>query len=566
MTLNFTEIPYERPNLKEYEQSFLAVLQQFEKASSLTEQNQAIAEIQQLRVHMESLESVVHIRHTIDTNDEYYKEEQDFFDTVSPILQGLNTKFYRTLLASKNRQELEKEWGTQLFRLAEVRLKTFSDEVTEDLQKENALVTAYAKRLASASILFAGVERNLSQLQPFMQDENREIRRKAHEAKWDFFAEHAEEFDRIFDELVQIRTKIAQKLGYQNFVELGYARMDRTDYDAKMVTTYRDQVEKYIVPIATRLMERQKRRLDLNELYYYDESFKFKTGNPNPHGDADWIVRNGQKMYADLSEQTNEFFTFMQEYHLMDLVSKKGKRVGGYCTSIPEYKYPYIFSNFNGTAGDITVLTHEAGHAFQYYMSRNYAVPEYFFPTSESAEIHSMSMEFFTWPWMDLFFEEETEKFKFMHLSSALLFIPYGVAVDEFQHFVYENPSATPTERKVAWREIEQKYLPHRNYAENDFLENGGYWQQQLHIYHYPFYYIDYTLAQICAFQFWKKDRENHEQAWQDYLHLCELGGSQSFLQLVQAGALISPFTEGCLKEVTEEIDSWLNQVDDTQF
>src|SRR5690606_10368746 len=296
---------------------------------------------------------------------------------------------------------------------------------------------------------------------------------------------------------------------------------------------------------------------------YYDESFSFKSGNPVPKGDPEWIIENGKKMYKELSEETNEFFTYMIHSNLMDLVAKKGKAGGGYCTYISEYQAPFIFSNFNGTSGDIDVLTHEAGHAFQVYSSRHFEVPEYNWPTYEAAEIHSMSMEFFTWPWMELFFKEDTDKYKFSHLSEALLFLPYGVAVDEFQHFVYENPNVSPAERNKAWREIEKKYLPYRDYDGNEYLEKGGFWQRQSHIYNDPFYYIDYTLAQICAFQFWKKSRENHEEAWADYIHLCKQGGSKPFTELIKVANLLSPFEEGTVESVVGEIDTWLNSIDD---
>jgi M3 family oligoendopeptidase len=355
-------------------------------------------------------------------------------------------------------------------------------------------------------------------------------------------------------------------LGYKNFVELGYARLTRTDYNAEMVANFRKQVEEYIVPVATRLKERQRKRIGVDELKYYDDRFSFKTGNPTPKGDPEWIINNGKKMYSELSPETEEFFNFMLDHELMDLVSKKGKASGGYCTFFTEYKAPFIFSNFNGTSGDIDVLTHEAGHAFQVYLSRDYQIPEYNWPTLEACEIHSMSMEFFTWPWMELFFKEDTDKYKFSHLSEGLLFIPYGVAVDEFQHFVYENPEATPTERKRAWREIEKKYLPHRNYEGNEYLENGGFWHQQGHIFNSPFYYIDYTLAQICAFQFWKKMHENREAAWSDYVHLCKQGGSKPFTELVKEAKLISPFEDGCVKSVIGVIEDWLNSVDDTKL
>ncbi|WP_139070823.1 M3 family oligoendopeptidase, partial [Paenibacillus sp. KS1] len=341
------------------------------------------------------------------------------------------------------------------FQLAEKMLKTFSPEIIEDLQMENKLSTEYSQLIASAKVLFEGEERTLAQLTPFELSTDRDMRKRASEAKFGFMSENEAKFDRIYDDLVKVRTKIAKKLGYENYVQLGYDRMCRTDYNAEMVANFRAQVLEHIVPAATKLKERQGNRIGVDHMYYYDESFNFKTGNATPKGDPDWIVQNGAKMYEELSPEMNEFFTFMRENELMDLVSKRGKQSGGYCTFLSEYGAPFIFSNFNGTSGDIDVLTHEAGHAFQVYESRHFEVPEYNWPTYEAAEIHSMSMEFFTWPWMELFFQEDTEKYKFAHLAGALLFIPYGVTVDEFQHFVYSNPEATPAERKAAWRDIE---------------------------------------------------------------------------------------------------------------
>jgi M3 family oligoendopeptidase len=256
----------------------------------------------------------------------------------------------------------------------------------------------------------------------------------------------------------------------------------------------------------------------------------------------------------------------MQQNNLMDLINRTGKATGGYCTYIPNQKAPYIFSNFNGTSGDIDVLTHEAGHAFQVYSSRNIGLSEYHWPTYESCEIHSMSMEFFTWPWMHLFFGKDVDKYKFMHLSAALQFLPYGVAVDEFQHVIYQNPGFTHKERNDVWNEIERKYLPHRNNDGNKFLEKGGLWQKQNHIFNSPFYYIDYTLAQICAFQFWQKDQIDHKSAWDDYVKLCKAGGSHSFLDLVKLANLRSPFESDCIPSVIGEISAWLDNIDDSTF
>jgi M3 family oligoendopeptidase len=562
--MKFSNIEYSRPNITELQEKFNHLINLFEKADNFEEQDALIRNINDLRMEFVTLGTIASIKYSIDTTDKEFEEEQGFYDANTPIYDSLIHKYYSAIISSKYRKELEAKWGKQLFDVAEVTLKTFSPEILEDLKKENELRTDYTKLLASAKIFFDGEERNLQGLTPYMESTDREIRKSANEAKWKFFAENADEFDRLFDELVKLRARMAKKLGYKNFVQMGYDRMGRTDYNSEMVAKFRKQVEKFIVPIAVKLKKEQQKRLGVDAFKYYDQPLDYKSGNAKPHGSPDWIVNCAKNMYSELSPETNEFFNFMLDNELMDLVNKKGKDTGGYCTFIEKYKAPFIFSNFNGTMGDIEVLTHEAGHAFQAYSSRNFEIPEYFFPTSEACEIHSMSMEFLTWPWMNCFFKDQTEKFKYSHLKGSLIFIPYGVSVDEFQHWVYENPEATPQERNNAWLETEKKYLPYIDYDNNDFLEKGGRWQQQRHIYMSPFYYIDYCLAQICAFQFWKKSLDNREEALKDYLRLCKAGGSQSFLQLVKIAKIISPFEDGCLESFVGVIEKWLNDFDDT--
>ncbi|GAA0324520.1 M3 family oligoendopeptidase [Bacillus carboniphilus] len=564
--MQFQDYEYKRIDVDSFKNEFHQALEQFKNSSSLEQVDLALKEIIRLRNYAETMANLCYIRHSINTEDEFYKAEQDFMDEAGPELQGLQSSFYEVLVASPFRAQLEEKWGKQLFALAELQLKTFKPEIIPLLQKENKLSTEYTKLLASAKIDFEGEERTLAQLGPFMESKDRDMRIKASNARFGFMAENKDKLDQIYDDLVKVRTEIAKELGFKNFVELGYARMQRVGYDAEMVANFRKQVETHIVPLSTKLIERQSKRIGIEEMKYYDENLQFTTGNATPKGDPEWIIENGKKMYAELSKETDEFFQFMIDHNLMDLVAKKGKAGGGYCTYIADYQSPYIFSNFNGTSGDIDVLTHEAGHAFQVYSSRQYEVPEYQFPTHEACEIHSMSMEFFTWPWMELFFKEETEKYKFSHLSSGLQFLPYGVAVDEFQHWVYENPEATPAERNQAWRNLEKKYLPHRDYDGNEYLESGAFWQRQGHIYGSPFYYIDYTLAQICAFQYWVKAQNNQEEAWESYVKLCKQGGSKSFIELVKDAGLISPFEDGCVESVVDEINSWLESVDDTKL
>ena len=564
--MKFEDYKYEKIDIENFSKNFNYHIQKFSQSRTFEEQNKEMTSLIELRNHFETMATLVEIRQSIDTKDEFYDKEKNYYDEIGPIYQGLVTKYYKSLIESKFKSDLVKEWGEWIFKIAEMEIKTYSNEIVEDLKLENKLSTKYSKLLASAEIKYDDKVLNLSQMGPYLQSKDRNIRKEAAEKVTDFFEDNELKFDEIYDKLVKVRDRMAKKLGYDSFTELGYLRMGRSEYGPDEVAVFRDQVYKNIVPIANKIRRKQEKRLGLEKIKYYDEPLEYLTGNAKPKGDKDWMVNKAENMYSELSPETQEFFQFMKERNLLDLETKPGKNMGGYCTYIPEYKSPFIFANFNGTSGDVDVLTHEAGHAFQNYCSRDFKIPEYIWPTLEACEIHSMSMEFITWPWMNLFFREETDKYKYSHLSSGILFIPYGVLVDEFQHWVYENPEASPEDRKKTWRKIEKKYLPLKDYDGKDFYERGGYWFRQGHIFRDPFYYIDYTLAQICAYQYWIKFNENRNSTWRDYLKLCNAGGSKPFLELVKYGNLESPFKKETVEKISGPIDDWLSGIDDSKF
>ena len=554
--MKFKDYKYERSNYEEIKKSFLELVDKIKNASTYDEQKLHINQLNNIRKHIETMSTLASIRNSINTADEFYDEEQNYWDEQGPLYTELNSDFYKVIVNSKFKDEIKKDYSEQFYKICEYSLKSFSPEIISDLQEENKLMSKYTKLLASAKINFKGEELNLSGLYKYMLSSDRNEREQSSKAYYNYFGEHEEEFDEIYDQLVHIRHNMAKKLGFKNFVELGYIRMDRTDYNPEMVVNLRKQILEYIVPLCNKLYEKQAKRLNLDKLTYIDENLEFLDGNATIKGDSDYIIENGIKMYQELSQETKEFFDFMLENELMDLETKHNKSAGGYCTYIPDYKAPFIFSNFNKTSEDMDVLTHEAGHAFQLYMSRDIDMQEINFPTLDSCEIHSMSMEFITYPWMETFFKEDSDKYKFAHLTSAIKFLPYGVVVDEFQHVVYDNPNMTSDERKKVWRDLEKKYLPHRDYEDNEILERGCWFFKQGHIFKDPFYYIDYVLAQICAFQFLKKMEEDRISGWEDYLRICKVGGTQSFLQIVKTGNLISPFDDKCIEYIIKNLET----------
>ena len=563
--MKFAEFEYSRINYEDMKKEYEAYLSKLKDTNDPKEFMDIFNELNQYRGHVDSMRTICSIRHTINTADEFYDQENEYWDNTSPLLQAYEVELSKLLLECPFKDKLD--IPETFYMIAENALKAFSPEIIEDLQEENRLATEYGKLKSSAKIEFEGEVYNLASIAPKMMDPDRDVRKRATLACTKFYADNEAKFDEIYDKLVKVRDKMAKKLGYSNFTPLGYIRMNRLDYNEKMVENYRNQVIEDIVPITVELRKRQAKRIGVDELKFWDDSYNFKSGNPKPHGTLDELVDAALKMYTEMSPETGDFFKMMVDQQLFDLPTRPNKEMGGYCTGVYDYKVPFIFANANGTSGDVDVLTHEAGHAFQAYCTfKNVNIPDLCFPTMESAEINSMSMEFFAHPWTELFFKQDTTKYYFYHIASALTFLPYGCLVDHFQHEVYNNPEMTPEQRKQTWRRLERIYIPDAEYEELDVLQRGGYFFRQGHIFQSPFYYIDYTLAQVCALQFYTRTLNKDPNAWSDYVRICGLGGTKTFTQIVKDANLKVPFEDGCLKEVAKKMQEQLDQIDDSNL
>lgn len=564
--MKFSEWSYQRIDIAQFLKEAETLIEAFEKASNAQEQISLWEKLNKKFDEVSRESTICSIRTSINALDEFYDQEHQFWMEQEAPLSQLADRFNKALLASPFRAQLVEVYGDLVFKMAEQKSKIFDASIMEDLVEESKLSNESSKISAVAEVEFRGEKYTLPQMDKFLNSKDEAERKEAYKVCTDFYESKEAEYDDVYDKLVKVRHKMAKKLGYENFVDLAYDRMGRLDYGPKDVAKYREMIVKYIVPASQHLVERQLKRIGKEKMTFVDEKLDFVTGNPTPKGTEEELVQAAAKMYKELSKETHAFFKMMTEEGLLDLSSKKGKRGGGYCTYIPIENKPFIFANFNETAHDVDVLTHEAGHAFQVYSSRNLPLADYRWPTMEACEIHSMSMEFFAWPWMESFFKEDTQKYYFAHLSRALRFLPYGALVDHFQEEVYLHPEMSKEERKATFRRLEKIYLPHRSYEGLEFLEKGTFWYRQGHIFQAPFYYIDYTLAQVCALQYWVRDRENHAEAWASYLALCQLGGSQSFLSLVKSASLQNPFEEDCIPSILSKAMAFLDQVDDSSF
>ncbi len=558
--MKFSEMPYRRVEKAVLDQ-ISRLTERLTCASSAEEAEKIFMESEAISTEVQTMMNLCYIRSTIDTTDEFYAAEQEYNDELTPLLTEKSQEFSKALCASPFRKELEKKWGTLLFTNAELSMKGFAPELVPLLQEENALTSQYQKLYASAKIDFDGKVLTVAQLAPYKQSADRAVRKAAYEAEGSFFDANREQFDEIYDKLVKNRTAQAKKLGYENYLELGYIRLNRNCYGPADVARFRRQVVESMVPVVAEIKKAQAKRIGIADMKFYDDNFFYPDGNATPQGTPEELLAAGEKMYTEMSPETAEFAKLLFGNELFDVLAKPGKAPGGYCTSLPAYKAPFIFSNFNGTAGDVDVLTHEAGHAFaDYVAARTIPILDLRSPTMEGCETHSMSMEFFTAPWHRLFFKEQTEKYEVSHAEDALIFIPYGSMVDHFQELMYTHPEMTPEERNETWLKLERQYRPYLDFEDLPFYSRGAGWQRQLHIYQYPFYYVDYCLAQSMALQFWMESVKDWNAAWKKYLKFVGMGGTRTFVDLIRESGLLSPLDDGSIAKIVEPVSKWLKE------
>lgn len=549
-----SEMPYNRIDMDEVKAFFEKLIADSKNAKSGEEQFELHKKYYEFMKDIHTNRILGTFRHDCDTSDEFYTKENDYLDEIMPLISNLENDYSKVLYESPYRDYLESKISKVAFKNIELANKSIDEKILPLMQEENALVSRYDKIIASAKIPFDGEEYNLSLLRKFLTSDDRETRKRAWKAYSDYFTSVTGEIDEIFDKLVKNRTKQAKELGYDNFVELGYNRMNRNAYRRAEVENFRKQIKESFVPFVCEIQEMRRKQIGVDALKYYDNEVYYVNGNPAPTGTPEEILKSGQEMYRELSPETAEFFDFMTENELFDVLGRKTKKQGGYMDFLPKYKAPIIFANFNGTSGDVDVITHECGHAFQGYVTRDDEIKEHNDLTMETAEIHSMSMEYFTYQWMEKFFGDRADEYRKMHFMDAITFVPYGCMVDEFQHIIYDKPELTPAERKAVWADLEKQYRPWLDYEDNEFFTTGGWWQKQGHIFWDPFYYIDYVLASVVAMEFKVWMDKDFKDAWNHYLQLCKLSVKDFYENELKEVGLDSPFADGTIKGLVDSL------------
>ena len=560
--MKVSELPYKRVTIEEIRSVMEDVIRRTREASSTEEILEAREQYLELYKTFATASSLSYMRYSINTVDEFYVAEKDYYDEIGPQVENYMVTYFSALLDSPFRAELEEKLSPVLFHSFEVSRKAMSEEIIPDMIEENKLVSEYSQLMAGMEFEFRGEKLPRAVLAGYFKSDDRDTRREAYEVLGRTLEQHKADLDRIFDELVHVRDRMAKKMGYKNFVELGYYRMGRLCYDEKMVAAFRENIRRDIVPVVSRLRTENARRFGITDYKFYDDGVIIPGGDPRPVGGKENIFASAREMYHAMSPESAAFIDMMLENDAFDVDSRKNKWGGGYCTEFPAYKQPFILANFNGTAGDVDVVTHEAGHAFNAYLiADNRFALDLGCGGMETAETHSMSMEFFAWPYMDKFFGENAAKYRYMHALESFSFLPYGTIVDYFQHLVYENPDMTPDERDALWLKLEGEFRPHISFEGMPYLEKGTRWQYQMHIYESPFYYIDYVLAQTAAFNFLLASQKDYDDAFARYLRFSRHGGEMVWTDLLSEAGFTPPFVPGALSALAGEVEALLEKI-----
>ena len=558
--MKFSEMTYTRPDIN----ALLARCKQLAAKAADAQDGDALIQVyyEQSRAFADytTASQLANIHYTCDTRDAYWKAEQDFFDANGPAVTNASVEISRAFLANPYVDALTEHFGTTCVAGMKNAVLGMDDRTVELQQEFNALVSQYQQIYGGALVELDGKQLTIPQLGPYKEDLDPTVRRAAYEAEAGYFDAHRDELDTLYTKIVKNLNQQAKVLGYKDYSELSYVRMNRIGYGQAEIQAFRDQVAMDVVPELQKVMAMRAKRTGITHPTFTDLPIIFKDGNPKPIPGYQARMDAARTMYHELSPETAEFIDFMQDNELFDVESRPGKMSGGYMTSLPSYKAPFIFANWNNTSGDVDVLTHECGHAFEGYVAeRDPKVPaDLECPGMESAEIHSMAMEFLTAPWHHLLFGKDTEKYALLHAEDSFLFLAYGCIVDEFQHRMYQNPDLTPDERNAVWLELEHKYRPWIDFDNLPFYGRGAGWQRQLHIYECPFYYIDYCLSTMAALQFFLLSLKDHKDAWERYLKLVRRAGLASYTELMQTAGLKVPFEDGSIKAIAQQMGQWI--------
>ncbi len=487
-------------------------------------------------------------------NESLDAAESSMRENVLPIAQEGDAALVAGLLASRYAGDVAKRHGEQLLRVLRVKEANLAPENSGLRVEEGALIKRYDKLIASGEVSVGGELCSLTRAHSLTQSDDDAVRQEAFHGHYGWYRDHRDELATIFDELVRLRDQMGRNLGDENYVSLGYARMERTDYGPQEAASFRASVREYVAPIFRELAGRQAKALGKSKLHPWDQGYypglNLQAGVAGPVGAQ---LDKMERAITRLSPRLAAHLKRMRAEDRIDLEERPGKAAGAYCVTFNDEPGVAILCNSTGQEDDIRTLTHELGHAFQGWESAWIEAVDLRTPTSDACEIHSMGMEFLCLPYLDEFFHpDELRTFARNRWRQSVRIIPWVTLADAFQHWVYENPSASPEEREAEHARLYRIYQPGIDWDGEAAAYSASMWYRVPHYFRHPFYTIDYALAETAAMQFAMLDAEDHDRCLATYVELCRLGGTESFTGLLKSAGLRSPFERQLIEDLME--------------
>ena len=564
MATKVREFCYERANLKSATEFVDKAIKRVKKAKSAEEIVDIRAEVNTLMNTVSTQSSLSYIRHSLDVREKYYEAERDYYDEHLPPLLAKVAAFGKAIIESPHIARVEKLLGPIIVQNMRAEALVTDDVIVADMVEENKLVSEYDRLMAETTFLWEGEYLTLSEIIKYTKSADRETRKKAFTVLGEKLETISDKLDGLYDKLVKVRTTMAKKMGFNDYSEMGDIRIGHVTYGRKEIAVFRESTLKDVVPTLKRLKLKLALKLGIRgRMHLYDDDSYIAGGNIDPVVSAEDLFKAAQDMYNDIDKSLGEFFKEMCDAEAIDYVSREGKMPGGYAELLYDFGQPFIFANFNGTMDDVGVLTHEFGHAYAFkraYVNR--IDPTVLVGGMETAETHSMSMEQLANKYNDKFYGNRAKEATYQQVFDAFAFLPYGVIVDMFQEIVYKNPNMTPAERNKLWLDLENVFRPYLEMSDIPYINKGGRWQYQRHIYEVPFYYIDYCLSTVMALQFGVLAVTDYDAALSKYLKLVEAGGTKPLDTLAHEAGLISPFDADALKKLCKDVSQYIESLE----
>lgn len=490
---------------------------------------------------------VSYIGYLNDTKNEKYLETEKIMGKYEPIINNLIYDYYKILSSSKNQEKLEKFIGKRALAIASNQARLKNDDVISLQTKEKELCSKYQRLIIETKFVFLDKEINLSSLNIYYNDDDRDLRNKAYDKRFEILESLEKEIDIIIDELIDVRNTIAKTLGFDSYTDMSFVKMNRLDYSKEDLTIFKEEIKKNVVPLLKLLKEQQRKRLGLEELEYYDNSYLFNDGNAKIKGNLNDVLNNFKAVLKENSTISYNLLCMMLDEGLIDLDNRENKSNGGITTYLPDYKVPLFIKKYMGLESNITSIFHEFGHSNQLYLSKDLLFHENRWPTFDICEIHSTSMEYLMYPFMDLFFGSDDYKYKIKHLTNSLSLMVNMAIADDFWSCVYDN-SLNSKERKKKWLEIRDEY--NLDSYDTEYFNRGTEYQADTNRIIDPFYTIDYAIDNVLALSFYKKEKESIKDAFDLHIKLCKDGGTLSLKEIIKKYNLDNPFEKDALKNM----------------